>query len=71
MYDITFWKTELNTEVRAMENEIDNLKVHNIYVYNIYIYTYLYTHIYIYRYIFIMIYILTAAAVVQHLITLL
>ncbi len=25
--DITFWKTELNNEIRAMENETDNLKV--------------------------------------------
>lgn len=28
VYDITFWKSELNNEIRAMENEIDNLSEH-------------------------------------------
>ena len=27
VYDITFWKSELNAEINAMENETDNLKV--------------------------------------------
>ena len=27
VHDITFWKTELNNEILAMENETDNLQV--------------------------------------------
>ena len=27
VYDVTFWKSELNNEIQAMENETDNLKV--------------------------------------------
>ena len=27
VYDISFWKTELNSEVNAMATEIENLKV--------------------------------------------
>jgi len=30
VYDIAFWKSELNNEVIAMANEIDNLKVTTI-----------------------------------------
>ncbi len=28
VFDITFWKQELNNEIMSMENETDNLKVY-------------------------------------------